>query len=90
MRNKIGIFSVSEEPGVQVVRRKIEFRLFTFLQGIDEQRFRTIFGINHAALREGGRDIAAGKGDLLAVRNYLNIIWARRIISIPRMKYENR
>jgi uncharacterized protein YhaN len=35
-----------------------------YLQGIDEQRFRTIFGINHASLREGGRNIAAGKGDL--------------------------
>lgn len=34
------------------------------LQGIDENRFRTIFGINHFRLREGGRDIADGKGDL--------------------------
>src|SRR6516162_4816479 len=38
--------------------------LHPFLQGIDERRFRTVFGINHAGLREGGRDIAAGKGDL--------------------------
>jgi uncharacterized protein YhaN len=35
-----------------------------FLQGIDESRFRTSFGINHARLREGGRDIVEGKGDL--------------------------
>ncbi len=35
-----------------------------FLQGIDERRFRTIFGINHHRLREGGEEIAAGKGDL--------------------------
>jgi uncharacterized protein YhaN len=35
-----------------------------FLQGIDEGRFRTIFGINHFRLRAGGQEIAAGKGDL--------------------------
>ncbi len=35
-----------------------------FLRGIDESRFRTIFGINHDRLREGGQEIAAGKGDL--------------------------
>ena len=35
-----------------------------FLQGIDAGRFRSIFGINHLRLREGGKEIAAGKGDL--------------------------
>lgn len=35
-----------------------------FLHGIDENRFRTIFGIDHTRLREGGKDIAEGKGDL--------------------------
>jgi uncharacterized protein YhaN len=35
-----------------------------FLQGIDETRFCSVFGINHPGLRAGGRDIAEGKGDL--------------------------
>ncbi len=35
-----------------------------FLQGIDVVRFRSIFGIDHVRLREGGKEIAAGKGDL--------------------------
>ena len=35
-----------------------------FLQGIDVGRFRSIFGIDHVRLREGGKEIAAGKGDL--------------------------
>ena len=38
--------------------------LLPLLQGIDEKRFSATFGIDHEQLVQGGRDIAAGRGDL--------------------------
>src|SRR5271167_5279626 len=51
MRNEVGVFPVSEEPGVQIVRRKFEFRFLTFLQGIYEN---APFQTNSILLRDGG------------------------------------
>ena len=50
MRNEIGVFPVPEEPGVQIVRRKFEFRFLTFLQSIYEN---APFQTNRILLRDG-------------------------------------
>jgi uncharacterized protein YhaN len=38
--------------------------LLSFLGDVDQDFFKSMFGINHERLREGGREIAAGKGQL--------------------------
>lgn len=42
-------------------------RLDRFLGGVDAETFQTLFGIDHAGLRRGGRTILEGKGQVGAV-----------------------
>ncbi|MCA9159629.1 MAG: AAA family ATPase, partial [Planctomycetales bacterium] len=41
-----------------------EDTLLHFMGDVDQEFFKSMFGINHHRLREGGKDIAAGKGRL--------------------------
>jgi len=76
---RIGLALADSAHRIEFIRRKAniqslrgvddttsidESELEHFLQGLSRADFETMFGISHARLVEGGREIAAGKGEI--------------------------
>jgi uncharacterized protein YhaN len=61
IRRKVNVQSLRAPDDVAVVD---DGELERFLQGLSRADFETMFGISHARLVQGGREIAAGKGEV--------------------------
>lgn len=63
--NKAVLFEFDEKNGEERSDRPVDQdRIVRLIPGVDEELFRMLFGLSHEALREGGRALLKGEGDL--------------------------
>lgn len=63
--NKAVLFEFDEKNGEERTDHPVDQdRIVQLVPGVDEELFRMLFGLSHEALREGGRALLKGEGDL--------------------------
>ncbi len=63
--NKAVLFEFDEKSGEERSDHPVDQdRIVQLIPGVDEELFRMLFGLSHEALREGGRALLKGEGDL--------------------------
>jgi len=63
--NKAVLFEFDEKNGAeQSDHPQGQNRIVQLIPGVDEELFRMLFGLSHEALREGGRALLKGQGDV--------------------------
>ena len=63
--NKAVLFEFDEKNGEERSDHPVDQdRIVQLVPGVDEELFRMLFGLSHEALREGGRTLLKGEGDL--------------------------